>query len=165
MHTAGQPRYSLERVQPGMPEARQPRGRAVWLGPIVIAHFVAYPVAFFSAVAAMPYAMLLRKRALLAAGNEGASIGLIRDAARGLSLTRVEAAQLQVVLVFSLSASLVVLLLVHLAALPWAVARARARDDAPATLRARRSFMISIAVLVSSVGAAGLAGWIWLATL
>jgi hypothetical protein len=147
-------RYSLRRVQPASAVVDEPPRASAWLEPLLIGHFVAYPVALGSAVAAIPYALLLRKRALLAAGDDGASIGLVRDIAHDLA---------QLVLEVVLPASLLVLGLVHLAALPWLVAAVRGKPSAKDHYRRmRRFFILCIAGLIALVGVSGAAGWAWL---
>jgi hypothetical protein len=155
-------------VQPA--SARAPRSRRFQaaLAPFILAHFLAYPVALVTALAAIPLGLVLRKQALLDAGNQGASSALVRDVARDLVLTRTEAAELQLMLEFILGASLVVLLLVHLAAVPWMRAAA-ASSDLPAAAtslaRARRSFGLCLALLLGVVVVIGAGGWLWLFSL
>ncbi len=153
------------------PEAERPgrRAEAPWrafVGRLALAHFIAYPVGFAAAVAAMPVAFLLREQALLHAGDRGATSSIVREATRGMSLSGTEGAQLQIILEFVLWATLAVLAVVHLAALPWCLGAARtARDPlrGAASLRTgRRTFVgITLATAVLVVLCA-VGGWMWI---
>ena len=131
------------------------------LAPLVIAHALAYPLGMLAALACMPLAIFVRKGALLEAGPQDATHPLIRDVARDLSLTAVEAAQVQLVLEVVLGAALVVLVLVHAAALPWAVTETRGASTPPAA-RARRLFVSCLGALVVGLVVLGAASWTWL---
>ncbi len=128
----------------------------------MIAHALAYPLGVLAALASMPPAIIVRKRALLAAGPEDATHPLIRDVARDLSLTAVEAAQVQLVLEVVLGAALVVLVLVHVAAVPWALAETRGDSGSAASRRGRRVFVYSLGALVIGLVLLAAAGWSWL---
>ena len=128
----------------------------------MIAHALAYPLGLLAALASMPPALVVRKRALLEAGPKDPTHPLIRDVARDLSLTAVEAAQVQLVLEVVLGAALVVLVLVHVAALPWAAAETRGDSGSPAIIRGRRAFVYSLGVLVVGLVLLAAAGWLWL---
>lgn len=162
----GEADASRASVAGSAPRPKSPRN--AFLGRMLVVHLVAYPVAFVAAVAEMPIAIWYRKTELLEARPTGASVGVVRDAARGLSLTPTEAAQLQLVLVFILWSSVLMLLLVHLAGLPWAVGAARAARDPELSGRAAKGFRIfglSCATIGGVVLVLGVAGWIWLFTL
>lgn len=116
-----------------------------------------------AALACMPLSMLARKRALLEASARDETHPLIRDVARDLSLTAVEAAQVQLVLEVVLGAALAVLVLVHLAALPWALAETRG-SGTPAAARGRRVFVYGFALLAAGLLLLGAASWLWLLT-
>ncbi len=131
-------------------------------------HLVAWAVAFGSAVAQMPLAIWFRRSALLHAQPTGATMGVVRNAARTLALSPTEAAQLQLVLTFILWGGGVILLVVHLAGLPWAVGAARAARSpalAPSAKRGIRIFGFTCATIAGVVLLAGVAGWIWLYSL
>jgi hypothetical protein len=132
------------------------------LAPLLIAHALAYPLALLSALACMPLAIIARRRALLDANPRDTTHPIISDVARDLSLTAVEAAQVQLVLEVVLSAALLVLVLVHLAALPWAAAETQASTAARETARGRRVFVYSFALLVAGMLLLGAASWFWL---
>lgn len=131
------------------------------LAPLLIAHALAYPLGMLAALACIPLAIFARKRALLDAGPKDETHPLLRDVARDLSLTAVEAAQVQLVLEVVLGAALVVMVLVHVAALPWAVAETRGAST-PVAARARRVFVYSLGLLVVGLLVLGAASWIWL---
>jgi hypothetical protein len=132
------------------------------LAPLLIAHALAYPLGLLAALASMPPAIVGRRRALLEASPHDATHPLIRDVARDLSLTAVEAAQVQLVLEVVLAAALVVLVLVHVAALPWAVAQTRGERGARAIERGRRAFVYGLGALVVGLLLLAAAGWSWL---
>jgi hypothetical protein len=132
------------------------------LAPLLIAHALAYPVALLSALACMPLAIIVRRRALLDASPRDPTHPIIRDVARDLSLTAVEGAQVQLVLEVVLGAALLVLVLVHLAALPWAAAETRASAGGLDTARGRRVFVYCFALLGAGMLLLGAASWLWL---
>jgi len=156
-----------------IPPPRLPTRRALpqrlFIERLVLGHFIAYPVGLLAAVASMPIGMKVRARAVLGAGSEGAKSDLMRQIAHDLGLTPLEAAQTEIVMVFVMWATLAVMLVVHLAVLPWAIGAARdARSPDPAPSRSRRglrSFAIVTAVTLVVVMVCGAAGWIWLFTL
>ncbi|HMJ12104.1 MAG TPA: hypothetical protein VK524_11855 [Polyangiaceae bacterium] len=149
--------------------ARSPRRLRAALGPLLIAHALAYPATLLSALACMPLVIAIRTRALMAAGPDGAVHPMLRDVARDLSLTQVEAAQVQLVLEVALGVALLVFLLVHLAALPWAWAETRAPASGPAEDRdrdrGRRSFAYAFAMLLGALLVLGAGSWLWLLVL
>jgi hypothetical protein len=149
-------------VQPAPALASRPRRFRAALGPLVLAHFLAYPVAFASAIALIPLALLFRKQALLDASATHPLNWLIRDVARDLALTRIEAAQVQVVLEFVFVGCVLVLVLVHLAVIPWLMAVTRPAENAARIARARRFFAIGFGILLATVLLTGAAGWLWL---
>jgi hypothetical protein len=112
--------------------------------------------------------MMLRRDALLNPGRLGAKSKLVADAARDLKLSPLEAAQVEIVLGWSLWVCLAVFLLLHLAALPWAFAAADAvRRPDRGDGRLRRGFRMFAGVTASTVvlvALAGTAGWIWVMT-
>lgn len=131
----------------------------------MMGHLIAYPVGFFTAVAAMPLSMVLRKDELMSIATLGAKNRFIQDAAKDLALSPLEAAQVEMVLVTCLYASLVTLLLVHLWTLPWAVGAARAvRDPARGAAlekRGYRWFGWLTGATFAVVALAGALGWVW----
>lgn len=134
----------------------------------MLVHFVAWGVACGTAVAQMPLAIWARQKELLHAGPTGATVGLVRDAARNLALSPTEAAQLQIVLGFIAWGGAAILLAVHLAGLPWAIGAARAArrpELGAAAKKGLRIFGCACATIGSVVLLAGVAGWIWLYTL
>jgi hypothetical protein len=151
------------------PGGAAPRRRVAWrafVGRLLLAHFIAYPIGFVAAIAAMPLAFLFREEAILGAGNQGATSQLVKDATRGMALSATEAAQLQIVLEFVLWVSLAALLAVHLAAVPWGIGAARAarQPEQAATVQRRgyRTFVVATATTTVLVVLAGAGGWLWL---
>ena len=136
---------------------------------LLLGHFIAYPVGLLAAVASMPIAMKLRAATVLAAGPEGAQSDLMRQISRDLGLSAIEAAQTEIIMVFVMWSTLAVMLVVHVAALPWAIGAARtARSPDSASSSARRglrSFVIVTVVTLIVVMLCGIAGWLWLFTL
>lgn len=162
-----------ERAAPDAPIVLPPRRSKstpgkTFMGRFMLGHLIAYPVGFLTAVAAMPYGMVLRKKELLGAGATGASSSIIRDVAKDMALSATEAAQVQIVLEFCMWASVVTLTLVHLWTLPWAIAAARAvrHPDREANVKRRqRLFAVLTVSTFAVVGIAGAAGWIWVLSL
>ncbi len=140
-----------------------------FFGRFMMGHLLAYPVGFLTAVAAMPLAMVLKKDALMNVGAIGAENRFIRDAAKELALSALEAAQVELVLRTCLIASLVTLTLVHLWSIPWAIGAARAvkhpQTGAASERRGYRIFGWLTAATFVLVGIAGAIGWIWVFTL
>ena len=141
-------------------------GRAA-LGRLTLAHFIAYPIGFLAAIGSMPIGMVIRERALLTASG-GATYGIIQDVARDMKLNATEAAQVQILLEFCLGVSLVVLLIIHLAAIPWAIGAARSArnpDDPGPAKRGLRAFAAIAVGTTAILLLSSLAGWIWVFTL
>jgi hypothetical protein len=136
-------------------------------GRLVVAHFLAYPIGFAAAVGSIPLALLVRERALLAAEG-GAKSKLVRDALEGMALGSTEAAQVEVILELVLWIALAVVLIVHLAAVPWAIGAARSArrpgDDGPAR-RGMRTFVVICAATTALVVLGAVVGWVWVITL
>lgn len=157
---------SLDATEAALVRKKPSPARAAF-GRLVLGHFIAYPVGFLAAMGAMPYAMILRERALNAAAG-GATSSIVKDVARDMNLNPIEAAQVQILLEFSLWVSLAVLLVIHLAAVPWAIGAARSAkypaDPRPAR-RGLRAFVVLTATTTSVVALATLAGWVWVFTL
>jgi hypothetical protein len=133
----------------------------------MLAHLIAYPIGFIAAIASMPIGIIARKDALLSASDAGASSGIVADVARQMKLDGAEALQLELLLEFVMYVTLGVLLLVHLAALPWAIGAARAAKGAPdlALKRGYRLFVVLTAATLVIIALTGTGGWIWLFTL
>jgi hypothetical protein len=140
-----------------------------FFGRFMMGHLLAYPVGFMTAVAAMPLAMVFKKDALMSVGAVGAQNRFIRDAAKELSLSALEAAQVELVLETCLIASLVTLGMVHLWSIPWAIGAARAVKNpvtgATGERRGYRLFGWLTAATFVVVGLAGAIGWIWVFSL
>lgn len=131
----------------------------------MLAHLIAYPVGFLTAVAAMPLAMMSRREQLMDVGAIGAKNRFIADAARELALSPLEAAQVELVLEVSFMAALVTLGLVHLWSLPWSVAAARQvkRPEAGrgAVDRGYRLFTVLTVSTILLLLLGGIASWVW----
>lgn len=114
----------------------------------------------------MPIAVRLRAAALMNAGSEGASSRILRDVAQQLKLSPTEAAQAEIVFTFVLWTCIAVLLVVHLASLPWAIAAARSVSHVPPDERGvRRGRKVFVGVTVATVilvVLCGAVGWLWL---
>jgi hypothetical protein len=151
----------------GSPSPKRPSPARAALGRVMLGHFIAYPIGFLAAVGALPFGMLVHERALLNASG-GATSGIVRDVARDLSLSSTEAAQVEILLRFSLWVTLAVMLAIHAASVPWAIGAARSAkrptDPRPAA-RGRRAFAAVTLVLALLVALGALAGWVWVLTL
>jgi hypothetical protein len=137
------------------------------LGRLTLGHFIAYPVGMVAAIGAMPIGMVVRERALYAAQG-GATNSIVKDVARDMNLNPAEAAQVQILLEFSLWVALGALLVVHLAAVPWAIGAARTAKYPDNPAPARRGLRIFASVTVATavlLAITSLAGWIWVFTL
>ncbi len=152
------------------PTAKRPKPPTPWraaLGRLTLGHFIAYPIGFLAAMGAMPFGMILRERALIAAGG-GATNEIVKDVARDMNLNPTEAAQVQILLEFSLVAALIVLIVIHAGAIPWAIGAARTAknptDPRPAK-RGLRAFVIVTVATTAVTALATLAGWVWVFTL
>jgi hypothetical protein len=146
---------------------KKPSPAKAALGRLTLAHFIAYPVGMVAAIGSMPIGMVIRKRALYAASG-GATSSIVKDVARDLKLDPIEAAQVQIVLEFSLWVALAVLLVIHVAAVPWAIGAAKSAKDPDNPAPARRGLRIFAAVTVVTsmlLVLTSLAGWIWVLTL
>jgi hypothetical protein len=149
-------------------EKRRATPRKAFWGRFVLGHFIAYPVCFLTAAGALPFAMILRKDALMSPERAGARSSIVQDVARDLKLTGIEAAQVEIVLEFAMWACIAVLVLVHVAVLPWAFAAAskvRNPENGEAGVkRGLRIFGATLATTVVTVAIGGTAGWIWIMT-
>ncbi len=142
--------------------ARRGARVSVFLERALLGHVVAYPVGFLAAVAAIPIALPACHAALSSVGGRGPRSAFVRDLAQRMALSPPEGAQLEIVLKFLLWVALAVLLLVHVAVLPWAIASAR---GSTAVDRARRMFVRTVATITAIIVVTGAAGWIWLYSL
>jgi hypothetical protein len=148
-----------------------------FLGRLMLAHFIAYPISVITAVGAMPVAVYVRQRSILEARAVGARWSMVSDALAKYRVSPTEAAQVQIVLDFVLLVTVAFFVLVHLAVLPWAIgaARAGARAQLPdgagaptgnvtAQKRAAgfRVFVGITAATLILVAISGTAGWLWL---
>jgi hypothetical protein len=152
--------------QTARPKKKPTPARAA-IGRLALGHFIAYPIGFLAAIGAMPIGMVVRERALIEAQG-GATTGVVKDVARDMNLNPTEAAQVQVLLEFSLVAALLVLLVIHLAAIPWAVGAARTAknpEDPGPVKRGLRAFVIITLVTTALTALTTLAAWVWLLTL
>lgn len=142
--------------------ARRGSSVGAFLARFVLAHFLAYPVGFLAAFAAIPLALGVRGRALSSVGSTGPQSAFVQQLARRLALSPFEGAQLEIVLHFVLWVALAALLIVHLAVVPWALSAARHKRNVD---RMRRMFIWTIATTTSVAVLGGAAGWIWLYSL
>jgi hypothetical protein len=156
-----------EPAQEPAPKKRSTPRKAFW-GRFMLGHFIAYPVCFLTAAAALPFAMVLRKAELMSPSRVGARTGIVRDAARNLKLTGIEAAQVEIVLEVAMWACIAVLVLMHLAVLPWSFGAAgQIRHPERGEAAVKRGFRIfagTTATTVVALALAGTAGWIWVLT-
>ncbi len=150
----------------GTPKKRSTPLRA-FFGRFFLGHMLAYPVGFAAAVAALPLAMMVHKEELMSPGRFGARSQMLADVARDLHMTPLEAAQMEIVLRFTLWICVAALVLVHVAVLPWSVAAARAVGNPPAKAAVQKTYRLFAAVtggtlVLLGVGGTGL--WIWVLT-
>jgi hypothetical protein len=145
------------------PATKPAGGGRAFLGRFVLAHFIAYPVAVVTAVAATPLALWVRERAILDATPTGARWATVTEALAKYRVSATEAAQVQIVLDFVVLLTVATFALVHLAALPWAIEAARA--NAPVGQGRTLSFRLFVGITAATlivVAVSGTAGWLWL---
>ena len=155
-----------EGANPTPAQSRGSPSRA-FLGRLMLAHFIAYPISVITAVGAMPVAVYVRQRSILGARATGARWSMVSDALAKYRVSATEAAQVQIVLDFVLLVTVAFFILVHLAALPWAIGRARASALAEPVGAEKRTagfrlFAGVTAATLMLVAISGTAGWLWL---
>jgi hypothetical protein len=151
-----------------MGSKKRPTPLKAFSGRFFLAHMLAYPLGFAAAVAAMPIAMVVKKKELMSPGRFGAKSEMLAGIARDLNLTPLEAAQIEIVLMFTMWVSIVVLVVIHVVALPWSIAAARAVND-PALVETslKRGYRLFAGVTGGTfvlLGLIGTGAWIWVLT-
>jgi len=167
---AGSPDGTLREATGAVPVPRVGSPGRAFLGRLMLAHFIAYPIAVVAAIGATPLALWARERSILNAGPTGARWATVTEALAKHRVTATEAAQVQLVLDFVIVMTVATFALVHFAALPWAMqGAARARNTATAGDRVRqirtagfRLFVGITAATLVVVALSGMAGWAWL---
>ena len=151
-----------------MGSKKRPTPLKAFSGRFFLGHMLAYPIGFAAAVAALPIAMMAKKEELMSPGRFGAKSEMLAGIAKDLHLTPLEAAQIEIVLVFTMWISIAVLVLIHLVALPWAIAAARAVKNPTLTETAvKKSYRLFAGVTGGTLvllGLTGTAAWIWVLT-
>ena len=147
---------------------KPPKPGRAFLGRFMLGHFLAYPICFLTAAAALPFSMMLRRKELLNPTRLGAKWSVLQGVARDLKLSPMEAAQVEMVLEVAMWVCLAVFALLHVAVLPWSFAAARAARDPegnqPRLRRGLRIFAGTATTTVVVMAIAGTAGWIWVLT-
>jgi hypothetical protein len=154
----------------------QPRAspRAACWGRLLVAHLLSYPLLFAVAMAAISLAIIRYEQALLDAGAapEAAS-GLQRWLVREVGLSLGDAARFEIILAPVGLALAVLFVVLHLIAVPWALAAARevrSRGTPEAEVahrrlrRAQRWWLGASLGLTALLVLCGLAGWVWIFT-
>lgn len=152
----------------GMGSKKRPTPLKAFSGRFFLGHMLAYPVGFAASVAALPVGMVVKKKELMSPGRFGAKSEMLAGIARDLHLTPLEAAQIEIVLVFTMWVSIAVLVLIHAVALPWAIAAARAvnRPELQETT-VKRTYRLFAGVTGGTLvllGVIGTGAWIWVLT-
>lgn len=150
-----------------MGSKKRPTPLKAFSGRFFLGHMLAYPVGFAAAVAAMPIAMVVKKKELMSPARFGAKSEMLAGIARDLHMTPLEAAQIEIVLVFTMWVSIAVLALIHLVALPWAIAAARAVNDPAKAAAAKQGYRLFAGVTGGTLvllGVIGTGAWIWVLT-
>ena len=154
-----------------LPPARAAaRPGKAFLGRLVLAHFIAYPIAVVTAIGATPVALWVRERSILEAQATGARWAMVSEALAKYRVSATEAAQVQIVLDFVVLVTVAIFAVVHLAALPWAIGSARAPasvEPSPTDARQKRTvgFRLFVGITAATlilVAVSGTAGWLWL---
>jgi hypothetical protein len=150
-----------------MVSKKRPTPLKAFSGRFFLGHMLAYPIGFAAAVAAMPIAMVVKKRELMSPARFGAKSEMLAGIARDLQMTPLEAAQVEIVLVFTMWVSIAILAVIHLVALPWAIAAARAVNDPTRQAQVERTYRLFAGVTGGTlvlVGVIGTGAWIWVLT-
>jgi hypothetical protein len=151
-----------------MGSKKRPTPLKAFSGRFFLGHMLAYPIGFAAAVAAMPIAMVVKKKELMSPGRFGAKSEMLQGIAKDLHLTPIEAAQIEIVLVFTMWVSIAALVLIHAISLPWAIAAARAvKNPALTETAVKKSYRLFAGVTGGTlvlVGLVGTAAWIWVLT-
>jgi hypothetical protein len=138
------------------PEGQPGKPATALVGRLAFAHLLAYPLAFVAALAAIAPVIVLRGDALLAAPTEPEG-AFERWLVSSVQVAPAEASSVALVLVPSGVVGLVVFVLAHVAALPWALARAEG------LARARRIWLWTSLAPVGAIVLAGAAAWLRIA--
>ncbi len=150
-----------------MGSKKRPTPLKAFSGRFFLGHMLAYPLGFAAAVAAMPIAMVVKKQELMSPARFGAKSEMLAKIARDLHMTPLEAAQIEIVLVFTMWVSIAVLGLIHVVALPWAIAAARAVNEPARESQVRRTYRLFAGVTGGTLvllGVIGTGAWIWVLT-
>lgn len=138
-------------------------GQTALVGRLVAAHLLGYPLLFVGAAAGMSLAIVGQKSTLLAAGlaTEPANAAQ-RWLMQSVGLTAADAAVFDVVMRPTGAVLLVVFLLVHVTAVPWALAARRhalGQAEPDVVVRERRRWIIASLGATGIVVVAGMVGW------
>jgi hypothetical protein len=154
---------------PRLHPAGSPRA-ALW-GRLLLAHVLSYPLLFVAAASALSLAIIRYQQALLEAGQiHEATSGLQRWLGHELGLSPGDAARFEIVMKPVGLALGILLVVIHLSALPWAFAsarevRSRGMPEGEAAARrlrrARRWWLVASLGPTSLLVLGGLGGWIW----
>jgi cytochrome b561 len=144
---------------PPRDSADPPPGRGRALTCLLIAHFASYPMMFAAAVAGMSVSIVAQKTALMAVADQmEATTATQRWLSERIGLGVGDAAAFELIMTPMLVALLVIFVVSHAAALPWARA---ARDGPPeAEAKARRGYLVAAVGTTLLVVVAGLVGWV-----
>jgi hypothetical protein len=140
-----------------------------FLARLMLAHFAAYPLAFVAAFAAIAPVIVLREDAIFAVEAQAEpSSSMQRWLMDELQVGASEAAAVEKVLVPSGIVALIVFVLAHASAVPWAVAAKRAvlgGDERAESLRRARAIWLWINLGIAGlVMVAGIVAWLSIAT-
>jgi hypothetical protein len=150
-----------------MGSKKRPTPLKAFSGRFFLGHMLAYPLGFAASVAAMPIAMVVKKQELMSPARFGAKSEMLAGIARDLHMTPLEAAQVEIVLVFTMWVSIAVLAVIHLVALPWAIAAARAVNHPAREPQVKRTYRLFAGVTGGTLVLTGMIGtgaWIWVLT-
>lgn len=152
---------SAER-EAGAVDARARAGRGAFMARVAAAHFLCYPMLFWTAIAGMSVPILLREQALLSAAEQTEPIGTFqRWLVAEVGLAAPDAASFDVVMM-PLGVVLVLLfVVVHAASLPWArgAMKSAAQGDPSHERRGRRIWLSASLGVAGLVTLAGAVGW------
>jgi hypothetical protein len=138
-----------------MGSKKRPTPLKAFSGRFFLGHMLAYPLGFAASVAAMPIAMVVKKQELMSPARFGAKSEMLAGIARDLHMTPLEAV------------SIAVLAVIHLVALPWAIAAARAVNHPAREPQVKRAYRLFAGVTGGTLVLTGMIGtgaWIWVLT-
>jgi hypothetical protein len=148
-----------------MSESRKSQARAAFIGRLLAGHFACYPMMFAASMAAMSLSIIAQRAALFDVQHQlVATSNFQRWLVDRVGLVVSEAASFEIIFRPVTLALVLILVVTHVAAVPWALAARKAELEPekgkPALEKATRHFLIASAATTGLVVVPGIAGWI-----